>query len=204
IQGHVSRLRRMLGPGAAVRIDTVPGGYALRLASREDDAGRSPVDAHRFRALCDRAARARADHRLREAADLLASALELWRGDALADVRADAALEADAAALDHERRDAEDTLADALVAVGDTDRALALLGRLVNDDPLRERRWALLMIALTRAGRQTDALRAYRQAAAVLAERTGLDPGHELRRLETAILLQDPSLDAARWRPAPG
>ena len=60
------------------------------------------------------------------------------------------------------------------------------------------------MTALTRAGRQTDALRAYRQAAAILADRTGLEPGHELRRLETAILLQDPSLDAARWQPAPG
>jgi hypothetical protein len=60
------------------------------------------------------------------------------------------------------------------------------------------------MIALTRAGRQADALRAYRRAAAELAERTGLEPGPELRRLETAVLLQDPSLDAPRWRPGPG
>ncbi|HEX6420687.1 MAG TPA: BTAD domain-containing putative transcriptional regulator [Acidimicrobiales bacterium] len=204
IHGHVSRLRRTLGPGAAVRIDTVPGGYALRVTAPQGDAGRSPVDAHRFRALRERAARARADDRPREAADLLVDALGLWRGDALADLRADPALAAQADAIDGERRDAEDGLADALVAAGDTDRALALLGRLVNDDPLRERRWALLMVALTRAGRQTDALRAYRRAAAVLVERTGLDPGHELRRLETAILLQDPSLDAARWQPAPG
>ena len=58
---------------------------------------------------------------------------------------ADGLLAADAAVLDDGRHAAEDALADALVADGDTDRALALLSRLVDDDPLREHRWALLM-----------------------------------------------------------
>jgi predicted ATPase/DNA-binding SARP family transcriptional activator len=234
IQGHVSRLRRMLGDGGRVQIETVPGGYMLRTVGNGTSGGahgtgspgepgsaspgepgttspaepdgddRPPVDAHRFTALCTRAAHMRAGGCARGAVGLLEAALALWSGDALAQVRGDPELAAEAAALDDERRSAEDALADALVAAGEIERALALLGRLVNDDPLRERRWALLMIALTRAGRQTDALRAYRRAAAVLVERTGLDPGHELRRLETAILLQDASLDAARWQPAPG
>jgi DNA-binding SARP family transcriptional activator/predicted ATPase len=195
IHGHVSRLRRLLAT-SPVHIETVPGGYVLR-------ADADAIDAHRFRALVDGAAASRAEGR-DDAAWMLTEALALWAGDALADVRTDPLLGAEAAALDDERRAAEDALADVLVANGDDDRALTLLGRLVNDDPLRERRWALLMIALTHAGRQTDALRAYRRAAAVLVERTGLDPGPELQRLETAILLQDPSLDAARWRPAPG
>ena len=135
----------------------------------------------------------------------LGEAVATWRGPALSDLRGhDPVLAADAAVLDDERRAIEEALADALLAAGEIDRSLALLGRLVNEEPLRERRWALLMTALTRAGRQTDALRAYRQAAAILADRTGLEPGQELRRLETAILLQDPSLDAARWQPAPG
>lgn len=206
IQGHVSRLRKALD-GAAVRIETVPRGYRLRTRAgngdRVDGGTCSPVDTHRFRALCERAGVERAGD-ARRAIDLLTRALALWRGDALAGLRRDPALRTEAEALDDERRDAEDALADALVGAGETDRALALLGRLLNDDPLRERRWALLMIALTRAGRQTAALRAYRRAAAVLADRTGLEPGPELRRVETAILLQDPSLDAARWQPAPG
>ncbi len=214
LQGHVSKLRRMLGDASAVQIQTVPGGYVLRAEGAGDTPGGhdgrlagaagSPIDAHRFAALCTQAADERSEGRARLAVGLLDDALALWTGDALADLRRDHALAASADLLDDQRRDAEDALADALVAAGETDRALALLGRLIDQDPLRERRWALLMIALTRAGRQTDALRAYRRAAAVLVERTGLDPGHELRRLETAILLQDPSLDAARWQPAPG
>jgi DNA-binding SARP family transcriptional activator/predicted ATPase len=203
LQGHVSRLRRLLPAGGPLRIETVPGGYALRRVERGD--GPSAIDLDEARAHVDRAAAARAAGRPGDAAVDLGAALSLWRGPALSDLRdIDPALAAEGATLDDERRAAEDALADALTAAGELDRALALLGRLVNEEPLRERRWALLMTALTRAGRQTDALRAYRQAAAILADRTGLEPGHELRRLETAILLQDPTLDAARWQPAPG
>jgi DNA-binding SARP family transcriptional activator/predicted ATPase len=198
IQGHVSRLRRTLTTVDGVRIESTGGGYALR--SRP-----GAVDVDRFTALCDEAAAAELDGLGAAAgADLLAEALELWSGDALGELRADPLLGPEARALDDQRRDAEERLAEALVGAGRLDRALALLGRLVNEEPLRERRWALLMTALTRAGRQADALRAYRQAAATLVERTGLDPGPELQRLETAILLQDPALDAARWQPAPG
>ncbi|MDD9371879.1 MAG: AfsR/SARP family transcriptional regulator, partial [Acidimicrobiales bacterium] len=217
IQGHVSKLRRRLDPDGPVRIETAADGYLLRVRdggdgdiagtsddSRRDEAARSPVDAHRFTAMCELAASERAAGRDRAAIRILDEALALWAGAALAELRNDTAIAARAAVLDDARQDAEDALADALVAARDTDRALPLLGRLIDDDPLRERRWALLMTALARAGRQTDALRAYRRVAAILVERTGLDPGPELRRLETAILLQDPSLDAARWRPATG
>ena len=197
IQGHVSRLRRALAAVPGAGIDTAPGGYVLRA---EDGA----VDAARFTELCDLAAADEAAGRIAEAAGRLADALALWSGAALADLRSDPRLAAEAEALEDRRRGAEERYADVLTATGRLDEALALLGRLVNDEPLRERRWALLMTALTCAGRQTDALRAYRAAAAVLVERTGLDPGPELQRLETAILLQDPALDAARWRPAPG
>lgn len=202
LQGHVSRLRRLLPAAGPVRIETVPGGYVLRA---DEGGGPAAIDLDHARACVDRAAAARVAGQPADAARDLAAALAAWRGPALSNLRGDdPALAAEAAALDDERRSAEDALADALIAAGEVDRALALLGRLVNDEPLRERRWALLMTALTRAGRQTDALRAYRQAAAVLADRTGLEPGAELRRLETAILLQDPALSAARWQPAPG
>ena len=59
------------------------------------------------------------------------------------------------------------------------------------------------MVALHRDGRQTGALRAYQRAQAALAEQAGLEPGRELRRLERAILVQDPSLDVRRsWSSA--
>jgi predicted ATPase/DNA-binding SARP family transcriptional activator len=198
VQGHVSRLRRSLATVDGVVIESAPGGYVLR-------ARPAAVDALLFAQLCDEATSAeQAGLGPAATADLLAAALDLWSGDALADLRDDPHLGPEAQALDDQRRDAEERHASALVEAGHLDRAVALLAGLVNDEPLRERRWALLMTALTRAGRQADALRAYRRASQVLVERTGLDPGPELRRLETAILLQDPSLDAARWQPAPG
>ena len=62
--------------------------------------------------------------------------------------------------------------------------------------PLRERRWGQLMVALYRCGRQSDALRTYRQARRLLAEELAVEPGPELRRLEAAVLAHDPTLVA--------
>jgi hypothetical protein len=51
------------------------------------------------------------------------------------------------------------------------------------------------MLALYRSGRQAEALDAYRRARDTLMDELGLEPGDELRRLERAILRQDPALD---------
>ncbi|MFT3853257.1 MAG: BTAD domain-containing putative transcriptional regulator [Ilumatobacteraceae bacterium] len=70
----------------------------------------------------------------------------------------------------------------------------------VGDEPLREQRWAMLMIALYRCGRQADALRAYQRLRAALGADLGIEPSPGLTRLDTAILCQDPMLDGAPVR----
>jgi class 3 adenylate cyclase len=85
--------------------------------------------------------------------------------------------------------------ADAMLATG---RAAEIIGELeaaIADAPLRERRWGQLMLALYRAGRQGEALGAYQRARSLLAEELGVDPGPNLRRLESAIVSQDAALE---------
>ena len=64
--------------------------------------------------------------------------------------------------------------------------------------PLRERLWGLRALALTRSGRQADALEVLRRVRDLLADELGLKPGAELRALQTAVLRQDPALE---WSP---
>src|SRR5439155_307160 len=60
----------------------------------------------------------------------------------------------------------------------------------------RERLREELMLALCRAGRQVDALAAYRAARETFVEELGVEPGPELRALEQRILNQDDELFA--------
>jgi DNA-binding SARP family transcriptional activator len=90
---------------------------------------------------------------------------------------------------------AEEHLVTALLVTGRHAEAVGELERLVGRYPSRERLWELLMVALQRSGRQTDALRTYRRVRSVLVEEFGVEPGRELRRLEAAVLAGDP--DAA-------
>jgi hypothetical protein len=53
------------------------------------------------------------------------------------------------------------------------------------------------MLALYRSARQAEALEAYRAARHELSEELGLEPSEELKRLEQAILTQDPALELA-------
>ena len=124
-------------------------------------------------------------------------ALALWRGDALADVALEGHAQIAASRLDQERRLADEERVDSALALGRHLQLIPELEHRVEQAPLRERPRAQLMLALYRAGRQTEALERYREGRALLVEQAGVEPGRELRELERAILTQDPALDLA-------
>jgi DNA-binding SARP family transcriptional activator len=130
-------------------------------------------------------------------------ALALWRGPALADLAGiSPQLDGMAAALDEQRMATIESQAEAELATGEAASVAARLRPLVAAYPLRERlRWQL-MLALQRTGRQAEALEFYTEAEQILAEELGIDPGPDLRDLQSRIRRADPSL---AWRqPAHG
>ena len=139
-----------------------------------------------------RGARRRRDRPTRPT--LLADALALWRGPALDGSDDEGILRGEAIRLEELRWGVLEDRIDADLRSGRDVELVGELEQLVGEAPLRERLHGFLMLALYRAGRQAEALRAYQHARDVLGEELGLDPGPELQALESAILNQDPSL----------
>ena len=92
--------------------------------------------------------------------------------------------------------DAHEGLADAELSSGRHAELVGPLTELVRLHPLREHFHAQLILALYRCGRQADALRACRAARDTLIEELGVEPGPELRDLESAMLSHDERLAA--------
>src|SRR6266545_4043476 len=188
LQALVSRLRRVLeAASSGDRLSSRPSGYLLAVAPDQ-------VDALRFERLCRDGHEALAAGRHLQAAATLREALDLWRGPPLMDFAAEAFAAANATRLEELRLGALEDRIEAELGLGEHARLVGELEVLAAEHPLRERLQALLMRALYGAGRQADALAAYQRVRRALAEGAGLDPGVELRRVEKAILAQDPSL----------
>ena len=88
------------------------------------------------------------------------------------------------------------------LALGEHVQLPAALASEIARQPYRERLRAQLALALYRAGRPVEALRSIGDARRLLVEEVGVEPGPELRRLETAILAHDEATLA--WVPPPG
>ena len=101
--------------------------------------------------------------------------------------------DSEAARLTELHRVATEDFIDAELACGRHIEHVADIEAMVAAEPLRERRWAMLMLALYRCGQQADALRTYQRARIALAE-LGIEPGPELRDMERAVIAQDESL----------
>ena len=190
LQAQISKLRRTLaGSGGASPVEMRDGGYVLVIEP-------SAIDANRFAELAALGRQHLDSGQPTEAADVLRDALALWRGPALSDFVYDDFAEADRVRLDELRLAATEDRVDADLALGHHDAVIPDIEALVSESPLRERFWGQLMLALYRAGRQADALRAFQRVKERLADDLGLDPGPALRELERQILDHDASLAA--------
>ncbi len=192
LQSYVSRLRRCLEPDRAGGTEahllvTEAPGYVLRVPVEQ-------IDVHRFRGLVAAARDALAGGDERAALRSLDEALALWRGPALAGSGPPERVRAIVVQLDEERDSAIESRFETLLALGRHAETVPQLQAAIEAAPLRERLWALLALALYRCSRQADALRALSTARSTLVEELGLDPGPELRELESRILAQDPAL----------
>jgi len=194
LQVRLSELRKALrSAGEADRLATRPPGYQLRVAPEE-------VDARRFERLAAEGDAALAAGDAATAAQRLDLALSLWRGPALSDLDSVPAARTEAARLDEKRLAALETRAEALLACGRHRELIAELEALTTAHPLRERFWYQRMLTLYRAGRQADALRAYRELRDILVAELAIEPGADLRELQARILSQDPALDGSARR----
>jgi hypothetical protein len=107
-------------------------------------------------------------------------------------------------AAEDERMEVVETLMEAELAAGNHSHVVGDLAALIEQHPLRERFWELLMLALYRSGRQAEALRAFTRVRSVLRDELGVDPSPALVDLEERILLQDPALEIAPGVPPVG
>jgi DNA-binding SARP family transcriptional activator len=215
LQGYVARLRRALEPDRPPRspsevLVTQQGGYALVLPDDALDAAcfEATVAAAHERLGTVAAAESLPPDELQQLFDGLSSALGLWRGLPYTELEESPAAQAERSRLEELRATALEDRAVAGLALGRHAMVAGELEVLTATYPLRERLWGLRALALTRSGRQADALEVLRQVRELLAEELGLEPGAELRELQTAVLRQDPSLvwaapeAPARHRPA--
>src|SRR3954468_2346649 len=180
IQVNISRLRKDLG---ADRLTTRTPGYVLHVGADE-------LDLVRIRDLLAAPRTAPPAH----AAELLAEALALWRGDPLADLAYEPFAQPHIARLEELRLAGLEARIDADLAVGRHAELVGELDALVLEHPLRERLRRQLMLALYRSGRQSDALDAYRAAYRTVSAELGLEPSTELQAPERDILQHDPGL----------
>ena len=191
LQYHVSQLRKALG-GPDV-IETREPGYVVRVSPDE-------LDLLRFEQLVETAEGAPPER----AARLLRDALGLWRGLPLADLKNEAFAQSEIRRLEEVRLTALERRVDADLALGRHAALIPELEALVHEHPYREHLRAALMRAFYAAGRQAEALAAYRDARQTLVEELGIEPSPALQELEQAVLRQDPALAPERDAVRPG
>ncbi|WP_424892815.1 BTAD domain-containing putative transcriptional regulator [Streptomyces sp. XH2] len=192
LQSHVSHLRRALQPAAGAGGASVlrhrAGGYVLELAPEQIDTFRFELLVAEGRRLLDRRDPLAARDRLTEA-------LALWRGAPYGEFDGHPPLSDESTRLEHVRLTAVESCAEARLALGAAEEVAADLDREARRNPARERLVGQLMTALSRLGRQAEALEVYERTRSHLAEEFGVGTTAALRRVRTAILRHEPAAE---------
>jgi DNA-binding SARP family transcriptional activator len=185
LQAYVSNLRRELrdDTGVSPIIRRAPG-YVM-------DTAYLAVDTDLFRERLATATRAQEDEDWVAVLDATTDALGLWRGDALADLRPAAWVEAETRHLEDERIRAEELRTTAMLGAGRVADAVAHAGSLARRLPLRDEAARLHALALHQAGRTPEALEELREHAARLDRELGLEPSQLVRDLQTSLVRQE-------------
>ncbi|GIH06882.1 SARP family transcriptional regulator [Rhizocola hellebori] len=189
IHAEVSALRKVIRQAGGVDlIESSAAGYRITLQPGQLDLDEFTRAVAYARALAAKEEFGAGAHQLR-------GALQLWRGEALADVAGEyvAPLRA---RLEEQRVTAQEYLAELELACGNHDEILGWLADLVSDHPLREGLRAHLMLALYRSGRRSEALSTARELRQLLKEDEGLDPGPDILALERRMLRDEADLVA--------
>jgi DNA-binding SARP family transcriptional activator/tetratricopeptide (TPR) repeat protein len=189
VRTYVSRLRQSLAPVAEdeLALATHRAGYVLRAAPEV-------IDAVRFERLVAEGRAALTGDEPALALERLASALDLWHGDAYEEFTDVAPLRAEATRLHGMRLRAVEDRIEAELATGEGAQLVEELTSLTDRHPGHDRLWGHLMVALYRAGRQADALDVFVRARGVLVDRFGLDPSPRLVEVHQQVLSNDPRL----------
>jgi len=193
LQTYVKNLRRLFASDhghdpVPCPLETQRPGYRLVVGPDDFDAWRSEK-------LINAGRQALVDGDAAGATTLLREALALWMGRAFGDLAGESFAQAEAVRLEELRLAAVEDRVQAELTLGHHAELCGELEALVTEHPYRERLWEQWMVALYRAGRQAEALRAYQRVRHLLADELGIEPGEALRHLEESILLHDPQLD---------
>lgn len=186
IQAHVSALRQALEPDRQPRaeprvLQTTSGGYRMELNVDQ-------LDVLEFEALMGSAGDCLQRDEVAEAAKLLREALSLWRGAPLAEVHDLEIARVEVTRLEELRLTALAQYVEANLRMGRYLDLIPQLTVLIGEFPYHERFYTQLMIALAGCGRRAEALAVYRRAHKILIDDLGVEPGPELRAMESAIL----------------
>lgn len=185
---HVRQTLTVAFPGRGPRLITSQCCYQLVV----DTDG---FDLWTFEELVRRGQQAVATHDDAAAAALFASALSVWRGDALCDIETGQLSAASIIHLEESRKAVLEQRIEADLRLGRHRELLGELSSLIAEHPMHENIHAQFMLALYRSGRPKKAAQVFHGLRAKLVDGLGIEPEPRMRRLYQAIVSHNPLLD---------